>query len=686
MGLLKKKTDEFEIDSSVEEKKSLFGTKRPKEKGKKGKAEKKSQLRNVLHDVKKLKDIVICDNVNPLPDDHIQIINGNKIYVRTLYISDMPRRSVFANTFEPIFNCGHANISVFVKPVGEGKAIQEYNNAITDLEAEILSVEEKDRNRARRLARLMAEAEALVDSLDSGENRMFDVSILVTVYASSLDELNKRTDTLRLKAKEKGVFLSAPYAKQKEAFLSNLPVNNNRIGYWHRMDKLSLSTLYHYTRGIFGHKQGAPIGRNMDTHQPVAYNMFERSMNGYNMVITGKTRAGKSTFFKILALRFRRPGGVEFVGIDPEGEYGDVAVAMGGLNVQISNSSGHVFNIFEIDVEYRRIKHTGIEYEYLDLLQKMTDASYNILTIARGHEPEKAPVNDLTLGIIKDAVKECYKRLNIYHEDIESLYEKVDGVRKKKDLPTLSLWYQILKSDEFKKRYDNDTYRPHYDYLMLVMQDYVRTEDGTKLYFDGQSRGIDLRPGIPYLNFDISALHEKYERPIVQSILMGWMWEKRGKKNSEDPLKAKQLAFVFDETSHLLPYQEARQALTDFYRRAAKKFIAIISLTQKVNDYMRYEDAHAIFTNSTTKIILTHDPSEKETLKKLMELTDTEADCIITLEKGEYYIISGNQKAFVKLERLPCEIAITETDASVKKEIEQERLATMQAAATSEVN
>lgn len=618
--------------------------------------------------MKSLKDILVCKNVNPLPDDHIQIINGRKIYSRVLYVSDMPRRSSFANTFEPIFKFGHSNVSIFVKPLKEGKIMKELNDTIVDLDAERMMA--KNINRERRLSRLLQEAESLSDAVDSGENLLFEVSILTTLYADSYDELNKLTDMLRRQAREKSVILSTAYAGQKQGFLSGLPFNNNKVGYYHLMDMYSLSTLFHYTKGKFGHNSGAIIGRNMDTGELVAFNLFERAMNGYNIIISGMTRSGKSTFLKIYFMRAVKPGELEIYAVDTEGEYADTASVLNGVNIEINNNN--VINPFDIDIEYMYEKNTGQELPYLDLVQKINDVTYNILTMARGNDPDNDLINDITLNIIKDTVKEIYSAWGYVHNDLDSYYTVKGGIKMPKTPPTLGDWYKHLCDREVANRYQSPSFITYYEALTLIMKDFIRHMNGTRLYFDGQS-SIKLGSGISFTNFDIHKLHEKNERPVVLSILMDWLWEKVMKKNSENPLKAKKIAVAFDETHYLLPMEEARKNLTQFYRRAAKRNVATISATQNINDYMMYEDCHAIFTNADTKILLRHDKQEKEALKALMDVTDVEADIMISASKGELYIVSGNNKAFVKLDRLNSEIAVSETDMNVKKELEMKK-------------
>lgn len=640
---------------------------------------KEEKKENMFLPLKELKDVICCKNVNPIPGDHIEIINAVPIFCRTLYVSEMPRRSTFVASFDSILHCPYANTSVFVDPISEGQSIKELNSAIISLDAERMEQETKNRNKARRIARLEGEAEALSDAIDSGDNSMFNVSILVTIFAPSYMELNKRTDDLRYATRGKGIILSSPYKDQQNAFLSNLPLGNNMVGYYHPMDKYSLSTFFPHTKGEFGHSKGAILGRNMDTHQLACYNFFERSMNGYNMVIVGMTRSGKSTTVKILVKRSYYPGGPQFIMLDAEGEYGKLTEELNGQNIVISNYSGTIINPFDLDVEYVIDKLTGREVIKLDLTEKIANVTNNIMTLIRGSEQDtsnKDIVDDAMRRIVQEVVMEAYKRKKIRDGDPESLYEMKNGRRVKKELPTLSYWYSILEEngpDSIRERYCKTSMLERYEYAMMVIKDYCRCCEGTRLYFDGQST-VDLGPDVSVINFDIHHLNEKTERPIAQSIVMEWMWETRCKKNSEDPLKSRQIVTIFDETHYLLPFKEARMALTNYYRRAAKKNVAVITATQNLNDYMLYPDSHAIFTNAATKMVLRSSQKEKPALKELLNLTDAEINCITSANKGEVYVVSGNNKAFIYIDRLPSEIELTETDMSVRQELAMAKL------------
>jgi type IV secretory pathway VirB4 component len=277
-------------------------------------------------------------------------------------------------------------------------------------------------------------------------------------------------------------------------------------------------------------------------------------------------------------------------------------------------------------------------------------------------------------------VQEAYNRASIFDGDVSSLYTTANGVKKKKPCPTLSDWYRILiedGQDSIKQKYINTSHKERYEYIEQVMKDYVRVCNGSRLYFDGQSTNFSLDSDYPIINFDIHSLNEKYERPIAQTIIMEWMWEVKCKKNSENPAKSQEIVTIFDETHYLLPYPEARQGITNYYRRAAKKNVAVITATQNLNDYMLYPDSHAIFTNAATKMILRCSDKEKDAMKALLNLTDAEIQCVLKAAKGDTYIVSGNSKAFVHIDRLPSEIALTETDMSVRKELMEQGQSTV---------
>ena len=242
------------------------------------------------------------------------------------------------------------------------------------------------------------------------------------------------------------------------------------------------------------------------------FSNLNKALNNYNMVIFGKSGAGKSVTIKTITARSAVLMGIESLALDAEGEYSVVAEALGGVNVTLSPNSKTVINVFDIEPENVKDEITGKERTVLSVENKVEDVTNGLLTMARG-STRSQEVNELTKQIISEAVAEEYAALGITN-NIESLYQRDENGgtidisqnyigRTKKDMPTIGSWYRRIcrKAQEN----ENPDYRFHYSYLVKVMKQYVREYQGQMAYFDGQST-FELLDGVPFINIDISQL------------------------------------------------------------------------------------------------------------------------------------------------------------------------------------
>jgi conjugal transfer ATP-binding protein TraC len=632
-----------------------------------------------LKSVKRLNDVIMFNSFDDTNPDHVIVNNANNIYAKTLYVSELPRNALFINTFTSLINQHSTNVSIVIRPYKEANAITELESDVSTIATERYEAQEKGyTSEERRMSSLEEDARNFIEEIDSGENKLFSVSILVTVYAGTVRDLDIRVDEIRSLCRGKRIVLSLPLYVQKKAFLSNMAFNTDKMGMYHMMDKYSLSTIFPFTSSTAGHEDGTLIGYNINTHEPVFYDIFNRRMNGYNMVVVGMTRSGKSTFIKSLFLRTKGsddgPKAKMIFSIDIENEYGRQAEAINGIDLIISKDNKYIINILEITEESITDPKTGLEYMTLDLDSKIEDATRDILTLLRGANPDSSEVKaDVVTIIIKNALKQVYRDFGIVHGDVESVYElNENNIKVKKKLPTLSDLYKILESQY--DMYSEKTYFHQYELVILLLEDYCRCKNGNRLYFDGQST-IPIKKGeyIPHINFNLYRLNDKTERPVVQIILLNWMWEYFFKVNSDNPAKARPMLFLNDEAQETLKFKEAREHTINYYRRAGKRYVAIITATQKIDEYTKHEGAEAIFTNATTKIVLKHDKNEYEALQKLLRLTAKEIEAVLKAEKGEILYLSTGERAFLKHERFPSEIPVLETDLSVVQELNRNK-------------
>ena len=614
---------------------------------------------------KTIKELIAPSGIDASNIDHLEIISNVTRYARSFFVSTLPRMCTFPELFRDMYLFGDINTSIYINPIQESKSQNELNRVINQLETErIVAADRGNINRESDLGQKRLEAEELRDEIAAGYNKLYEASVVATLFAYSLADLDRYTKLLSTEMSKSLVEVKSAWGMQEEAFKSNLPLMDDKIKKTHTFDRRSMGTVFPFTTSEVGHSTGVPLGINKQTGVPILFDNFHSSLTNYNMVIFAKSGAGKSVTMKTLVSRSAVLMGVQSLALDAEGEYSIVAESLGGINVVISPSSKTVINIFDIETEIVKDEITGREKVVLNVENKVEDVTQALLTMAKG-STRSEEVNELTKQIIAESVAEEYAAHGITN-DPNSLYEATSGEfggnmlgRKRKDMPTIGSWYRRIqkKADDNK----NPDYNFHYSYLLKVMKQYIREYDGQMAYFDGQST-FDLLEGTLFINLDISQLEEKFARPLAQQILLEWIWEKYVKKNSEDREKAAKKRVLVDEAWMLLPFPEAVDFLNTMARRARKRNVSLAIISQRFQDFYEKPEAQAVLTSSDTKLFLAQDKSEIQYLKEVFKLSDGEAGFLVTCLKGEGLLKVGGDSAIIQIQPTAKEFEFVETN------------------------
>lgn len=628
-------------------------------------AENQNQLQNnTLLRQKTIKELIAPSGIDASNIDHLEIISNTKRYARSFFVSALPRMAIFPELFRDLYLFGDVNTSIYINPVPEAKSQNELNRVINQLETErIVAADRGNINRQSTVGQKRYEAEQLRDEIAAGFNKLFEASIVSTLFAYSLEDLDKFTSLLSTEMSKSLVSVKSAWGIQEDAFRSNLPLMDNKIKKVHTFDRRSMGTVFPFTTSEVGHSTGVPLGFNKQTGVPILFDNFHPSLTNYNMVIFAKSGAGKSVTMKTLISRSAVLMGIESLALDAEGEYSIVAESLGGINVVLGPSSKTIINLFDIEPEIIKDEITGKERVVLNVENKVEDVTQALLTMARG-STRSDEVNELTKQIIAETVGEEYAQIGITGNPA-SLYEASNSTtgdmlaKKKKEMPTIGSWYRRLQNKAEEDT--NADYKFHYSYLLKVMKQYIREYDGQMAYFDGQST-FELLDGAPFINLDISQLEERFARPLAQQILLSWIWEKYVKKNSEDRTKASKKRVLVDEAWMLLPYPEAVDFLNTMARRARKRNVSLAIISQRFQDFYEKPEAQAVLTSSDTKLFLAQDKSEIGYLKEVFKLSEGEAGFLVTCQKGEGLLKVGSDTAILQITPTAKEFEFVETN------------------------
>ena len=625
---------------------------------------KDDRVSNILRK-KSIKELIAPSGIDVSNIDHLKIISSVTRYARSFFVSSLPRMCTFPELFRDMYMFGDINTSIYINPIKEEKSQNELNRVINELETErIVAVDRGNINRESTISQKRLEAEQLRDEIAAGFNKLYEASIVSTIFAYSLEELERYSKLLTSEMAKTMVGIKTAWGMQEEAFKSNLPFMNDQINRTHTFDRNSMGTVFPFTTSEVGHPTGVPLGFNKQTGTPILFDNFHQSLTNYNMVIFAKSGAGKSVTMKTLISRSSVLMGIESLALDAEGEYQIVAESLGGINVVISPNSKTIINLFDIETEMQKDEITGKNRLVLNIENKVEDVTQALLTMAKG-STRSEEVNELTKQIIAESVAEEYAAIGITSNP-DSIYADINRQannnlfkREKKKMPTIGSWYRRIEAKA--RENNNKDYQFHYSYLLKVMKQYIREYDGQMAYFDGQST-FELLEGAPFINLDISQLEERFARPLAQQILLSWIWEKFVKKNSEDRAKAAKKRVLVDEAWMLLPFPEAVDFLNKMARRARKRNVSLAIISQRFQDFYEKPEAQAVLTSSDTKLFLAQDKAEIQYIKEVFKLSEGESDFLVTCQKGEGLLKVGGDTAILKIMPTNKEFEFVETN------------------------
>ena len=243
---------------------------------------------------KTFKELIAPSGIDASNIDHLEIISNTTRYARSFFVSSLPRMCTFPEIFRDLYLFGDVNTSIYITPVAEARSQNELNRVINQLETErIVAADRGNINRESILAQKRLEAEDLRDEIAAGFNKLYEASVVATLFAYNMQNLDAYTRLLATEMSKNLVGIKSAWAMQEEAFQSNLPLMNDSIKRTHTFDRNSMATVFPFTTSEVGHLTGIPLGINKQTGVPILFDNFHSSLANYNMVIFAKSGARK---------------------------------------------------------------------------------------------------------------------------------------------------------------------------------------------------------------------------------------------------------------------------------------------------------------------------------------------------------------------------------------------------------
>jgi len=547
-----------------------------------------------------IKDI-IAPSVIEIKQNYLKL--GERL-AKTYFVLSYPR---YLNTgwLSPVINLNVSlDISLFIHPCNTERALKQLRRKVTEIQAELMSREEKGLIRDPSLEIAFRDLEELRDRLQTAQERMFYFGVYITVYADTEKTLREIELNLRSILESRLIYLKPALYKQKEGFISTSPYNLDLLLNVNQLNTGPISSALPFLSFDLSSNEGILYGINKHNNSLVLFDRF--NLANANEVIFGETGCGKSYFVKLEILRYLMFG-IDTIVVDPENEYKALAEAVGGSFYNISLSSSHHLNPFDLPQprENERIE---------DVLRTNIVNLVGLFRIMLGG---LSPEED---AIIDKAITETYAAKDITPKSNPKLWGKEGGL----PFPLMSDFEQVLSRMEGASS------------LLKRIQKFTT---GTYANFFNQPSNIEIKNRL--VVFGVRDMEEEL-RPLALFIILRYIW-----KTVASSLKKRIL--VIDEAWWLMRNEDSASFLYGTVKRARKYWLGVTTITQDVQDFMGSLYGQPIITNSALSLLMKQSPATIELVKKTFNLTEQEKNLLLELAVGEGIFFAGQKHILMQI-------------------------------------
>lgn len=506
-------------------------------------------------------------------------------YFRTMFISGYPL-TASSGWLNSLINFSHnADISYHLHEVDALQALPKLRRKITELESTKRAMIRSGKIVGTEITDPLESATELRDKIQRGQEKLFQMSIYVTLSASSLAELDNVTKLLEMELSTRLFYTKVARFQQIEGLQSVLPRGEDILNQKRNLDSSSAALTFPLMSSELVQESGILYGINKSSNSLVILDRF--SLNNANSIIFAQSGSGKSYATKVEILRHLMQG-TKVIVIDPEREYKQLTESVKGSYMKLSARSRQKINPFDLATN---------AYSTDSLSEHVQDLTEIISLIAEGLDArEKAAVDKAILAIYSG---------------------------ERSDSPLLSDLYGALK-----KLRQND--------LCERLEKYITGSLAS--VFNAQTN-IELDNRL--VVFDIKDLPESL-RQIMMLIISHFV------QNQVKAHPQKRL-LIIDEGWILLQHEESARFVAGLVRRARKYYLGVSIISQQANDFLKNEYGRAIASQSSLRILMRQDTTTIKNVVSEFNLSEYEQNFLLTCEKGDAIIIADQNHVAVKI-------------------------------------
>ena len=583
--------------------------------------------------VLELQDIIAPSGLKISP----KTINLGEKIVRTFFVISYPRY-LSENWFSPIINLDKVfDISIFIHPIDTATILRQFTKKVADVEVDITTRRNKGLVRDPKLDTAYQDLEELRDKLQQAQERLFDVGLYIAIYGENEQELDKIESEIKSMLEANLVFIKPALFQQEQGFQSILPICEDKLWVHSKLNSEPLSSIFPFISFDLTSDKGILYGINRHNSSLILFDRY--SLENYNSVTFAKAGSGKSYQTKLEIIRSMMFD-TDVIVLDPEREYEYLAEATGGRYFNISLTSEHHINPFDLPVPREGESSADV----------LRSNIINLVGLFRimlgGLTPEEDAVMDR-------AITETYALKDISPESNFAAAEP----------PLMSDFELVLSGMEGGES---------------LAQRLTKYTKGTWAGFINKPSNVDINK--KFVVFSLRDMEEEL-KPVAMYIVMHYIWNAIRKE-------LKKRLLVIDEAWYLMKSEDTASFLLGLAKRGRKYYLGLATITQDVEDFLKSPYGLPIISNSSIQILLKQSPSSIDIVQKTFNLTDEEKYLLLESDVGEGMFFAGLKHVAIKVIASYTENQIITSKPSEVLQIKKEKaeLAAQQAAEAEKLN
>ncbi len=520
-------------------------------------------------------------------------------FVRTLFISGYPYVAT-TGWLNMLINFNYnSDISYHIEQIDPLLALPKLTRKITELEATKRAMIKSGKIIGSEITDPLDSAITLKDKILRGQEKLFQISIYITLTSDSLNELNKVSTILQTVMSSRLFYIKSATFQQLEGLQSTLPRGENILLQRRNLDSSSAALTFPFISSELVQESGILYGINRSNNSLVIIDRY--SLNNANAIVFAQSGSGKSYTAKVEILRHLMQG-TKVIVIDPEREYKQLAQSVNGTYIKLSSTSKEKINPFDFSLHSHANEATLAEH-----VQDLTEI---IALMVGSLSPEER-------AIVDKAILQTYKNFGF------TLTGKRKLKSKKEEFPLLIDLYTVLKHMKQKD-------------LCARLERFVK---GSLASVFNEQTNIELDNRL--VIFDIKDLHESL-RQIMMIAIANFV-------NTQVKSFPQKRMLVIDEGWMLLEHVESARFIAGLVRRARKYYLGVTIISQQANDFLSQDYGRAIASQSSLRVLMRQDTTTIKKVAQEFHLSEYEQQFLLTCDRGEALIIADQNHVAVKV-------------------------------------